>query len=52
LLLRVRPADALTCGEVLDMLHANVPVDIVIQTIHDAGTTFSPEEVACLHLVF
>jgi len=39
---------ALSCDEIMNMVSANVPTHIVVQTMEDSGETFSADEIRCL----
>ncbi|MDP2312115.1 MAG: hypothetical protein Q8P41_04360 [Pseudomonadota bacterium] len=41
-------AHALSCDEIMNMVNVNVPASIVVQTIEDAGDSFSSDDVRCL----
>lgn len=43
-----RPAAAITCDEIMNMVAVNVPVNIVVQTMRDSGDTFDDADIACL----
>jgi len=43
-----RPAHALSCDEIMNMVNVNVPTNIVVQTMKDSGDQFNPEDVSCL----
>lgn len=43
-----RPAAAITCDEIMNMVNVNVPVNIVVQTMRDSGDTFDKDDLACL----
>ncbi len=41
-------AFALTCGEIMNMVNVNVPMNIIVQTITDSGESFTADDVRCL----
>lgn len=48
LALASRPAFALSCDELMNMVDVSVPTDIIVQTVQGSGETFSPLQVKCL----
>jgi TolA-binding protein len=43
-----RPAFALSCDEVMNMVNVNVPTSIVVQTLTESGEKFNADFVRCL----
>lgn len=48
LALASRPAFALSCDELMNMVDVSVPTDIIVQTVQGSGETFTPLQVKCL----
>ncbi len=43
-----RPAFALSCDELMNMVDVSVPTEIIVQTVQGSGETFTPLQVKCL----
>ncbi|MEL6345000.1 MAG: hypothetical protein AAFV53_17915 [Myxococcota bacterium] len=43
-----RPAAAISCDEIVEMLNVNIPPNIVITTMADSGDQLTREEIKCL----